>query len=150
MTNPHLLDHAFALAVFIAFPAYSALTIHKTLEGIRRGGEAARVLAYRRTILTTLVFAAAILATWLVSGRSWTSLGFALPTPTRFLVGSLIGIAFVALVVLPLRKLSQSSEGRDQLADRVGDVLLLMPRTRREESWFTAVSVNAGVTEELI
>ncbi|MGI9328982.1 MAG: CPBP family intramembrane glutamic endopeptidase, partial [Pseudomonadales bacterium] len=117
---------------------------------IGRRGEPARVRTYQHVILTWGLFATLVLFMWLLLGRSWPALGFKFPSLQHFLIGSVLAIGFICLIALPLRKLSRSSNGAAQLVRDTRDFMILLPRSRLEESWFKRVSVNAGITEELI
>ncbi len=150
MSGLNVFDHAFALIVFLVFPAYAKMSFQRTIEEIRRRGEAARIETYRHIVVTWLLFAACVVAMWLILDRSWTDLGFRVPAGQPLVIGAFAALAFLSLIVLPLRRLSRSSEGLDTLRNQVGDLLLLLPRSKREGNWFRLVSLNAGLTEELV
>lgn len=143
-------DHAFAAIVFLIYPVYSWLTIKKTLDRIKAGGEAARIGAYKNVIGTWIIFAILIVALWIWLQRDFADLGFGGADFLRTLIGILAATAFIAMIIIPLRNMSRSPKGAAQFADQIGDLRVLMPQTRKEENWFKMVSVNAGVTEELI
>ena len=150
MSNLNLWDHAFALIVFLVFPAYSTLTIKGVLEDIRKRGERGLVSAYKEVILTWIAFAICVAAMWFIFDREWDELGFRLAGVVPLAIGLALVAIFIAVFTIPLRNMSRSPERVGELERQLGDICLLMPRSRTEESWFMGVSINAGLTEELI
>ena len=68
----------------------------------------------------------------------------------RTSIATVAAAAVTAMIVIPIRKLSRSPEGGAVFIQHSGDLRLFMPRSRKEEAWFKGVSINAGMTEELI
>ena len=143
-------DHGFALLVFVGYPLYSLFTISDDLREIRERGEPARISAYRYTIVTWLLFAACLCLLWAESGREWGAIGIRLADSARLAVAIGISVIAILVIVVPLRNLARHPERSGMLESQLGEFVVLLPRTKREEAWFTGVSVNAGITEELI
>lgn len=144
-----LFDHAYVFMIVVAFPVYAKLTFKAVIEEIRQGGDKARQKVYQRTIVTWLVFAAIIIAFWAALGRSWSELGVAAGDPVRQLIAALIAAAAVAAFSVPLKRAVDNDKGA-VVADDLSELFLFMPKTPRDETWFRLVSLNAGITEELI
>ena len=143
-------DHAFALAVFILLPAYSTRSIRMVLKKIREEGEPARIWAYRQTILTWLSLTVVLLAMWSSLGRDWSAIGFRLPDAGPLLIGLAASALFLAVILTPLRNLSKSDISVEDFEKQLGRISILLPRSRKEGSWFLRLSINAGITEEII
>ena len=150
MSSLTLWDHAFALIVFLLFPVYSKLTIAGLIEDIRKRGEPALLSAYKEIIVTWISFAIGVSAMWFLFDREWAELGIRVADPMPLAIGAVVAAIFVSLFVLPLRNISRSPERFGELDSLLGDIGLLMPRSKIEESWFYGVSTNAGLFEELI
>jgi membrane protease YdiL (CAAX protease family) len=150
MSSLNTWDHVFALIVFLIYPVYAKATFQKTLDAIRDQGETARIASYKQVIMTWAGFASCVLAMWVLLDRDWTELGFVFPDTVPLLVGLAVAAVVISLVVIPMRKQSQSRKGASEFMNQVGEMILFMPASRAEESWFKAVSVNAGLVEELI
>ena len=148
MSSHTVWDHLFVIVVCFAYPFYVWRSYPAFVKSVRQKGESARVAGYRETIVSWLVFAAALVAIWLVTGRAWAELGFRWGDPLRLALGALLGVAVLWITYQQMRKLT--SGGASAVTEQMGDVAFFAPRTRRELGWFRAVSVNAGVTEELI
>ena len=141
-------DHLFVVVVFFAYPFYAWRSFPSFVESVRKKGESARIAGYRETIAIWLAFSAALVVIWLRHGRAWDDLGLRWGDPLRFALGAAFGLALLWITHQQMRKLA--SRGASAVADQLGDVVFLIPRTRRELGWFRAVSVNAGITEELV
>ncbi len=143
-------DHVFALATFILLPAYSTRSIGVVLDKIREEGEPARIWAYRQTILTWLSLTIILIAMWSALGRDWTAIGFRLPEFGPLIIGLVASALFLAVILTPLRNLSKSDMSVEDFEQQLGKIAVLLPRSRKEGSWFFRLSLNAGITEEII
>jgi membrane protease YdiL (CAAX protease family) len=143
-------DHAFALIVFLGYPLYSLLTMRGEIQDIQKRGEPARLSIYREIILTWLFFAICLIAIWASLDRDWTDLGIRAIDVVPLSISIAISIVFISIFIIPLRNLARHPKRFEGLESQIGDYVELMPRSRKEESWFTGVSVNAGLSEELI
>ena len=150
MTDLTAWDTLFALLVFVVFPVYSRFTIAGVIEILRREGEKARIAAYQKVIATWLAFTAFVIGLWTVTDRPWAAIGVTAGDEARTWVALAVAIAVIALIVLPIRYIAKTPERHDELPKQLGDVAEFMPQSIREEGWFRLVSLNAGITEELI
>lgn len=144
-----LFDHAFVLLIFIVFPIYAKLTFASVIEEIRQGGSKARQKVYRRTIETWLLFAIVVVAQWAITDRSWSELGINAGEPFEQLIAALVAVIAIAAFSLPLKRAVDSDQGKS-IATDLKDLYLFMPKSAADLRWFRAVSLNAGITEELI
>lgn len=117
---------------------------------IRARGEPARIRAYQATILNWLVHLVVLLALWLLAGRPWSALGIRVPAAEAWLAGAGMGVLLLAVLHARARFGLLRSLDRSSLEASLGDFAELLPRSHREERWFRLVSLNAGITEELI
>lgn len=142
-------DHAYVFLIVVAFPIYAKLTFGAVIEEIRRGGEYARQRVYRRTVFTWLSIALVIVVFWAAAGRSWAELGIVAGDPLRQVVAALVAAAAITVFARPLKRAVDEGKGA-AIAEDLSDLFLFMPKTARDEKWFRLVSLNAGVTEELV
>lgn len=143
-------DHAFALIVFVGYPVYSLLTMKGEIQSIRERGEPARLSSYRETILAWLFFAGCLIAMWGLLDRDWADLGIRGIDVVPLSVSITIAAVITFIFIVPLRNLARDPKRFEGLEGQIGDFVELMPRSRKEESWFAGMSVNAGLSEELI
>lgn len=144
-------DHLFVLLVFVAYPTYARLSFKKSIKQVVAGGEAARVTAYQGVIATWFAFAICVLMLWDFLDRDWAAIGFRWGELDRNLIALAVAAAVTALFVVPLRKSANDPNyDVDAFKGQFGDFFAFMPTTNREVGWFKAVSLNAGLQEELI
>ncbi len=143
-----LWDHLFVFVVFVAHSFYAWITYPSFIERVKKRGEPARIAGYLETVVIWLAFSAALVALWFVEGRAWADLGILWGDPLRFAAGLALSVAILWLTYKQIKELAM--RGSSAVADQLGGVCYLIPHTRRELGWFCGVSVNAGVTEELI
>jgi len=134
----------------VLFPLVARRSFPAVAAHIRARGEPARIRAYQATILNWLLHLVALLALWLLTGRPWGTLGLQAAAAEAWLAGAGMGMLLLAVLHARARLGFMRSLDRRSLEASLGDFAELLPRSRREECWFRLVSLNAGVTEELI
>ena len=139
---------------FVAIPLYVWRTYEPWIAEIEVRGEPARLGGYKETILIWFVAALALFGLWIGAGREWSALGLRFSDPSRFAVGAVLGLGIVLLLWWQLRvqlpRVLGGTVTRHALKAQMGQAEALIPGTRRERFWFRLMSLNAGVTEELI
>jgi len=150
MTELTIWDHLFSLGVFVLFPLYSRHTFPAVVEDIRQRGEPAKIASYKQVILIWAAFAICTILIWTTNGRPIALLGAKGMEFLPAVLATGVAIAVIAMVVLPIRSILHSGNGSAELESQLGEVSLFMPETRPEQKWFRWVSINAGVTEELV
>jgi membrane protease YdiL (CAAX protease family) len=97
------------------------------------------------------VLAAAGVALWLGTSRSFELLGLNFPTGWRLWTSSGLVLVLAGLYLPTIAKIAKvNSAQRTALRARFGSLVTMLPRTRGELSWFVALSVTAGVCEEFV
>lgn len=105
---------------------------------------------YMKTMAFHCVIAASVLATWLVLGRDWTALGFRDPNLAgHFRIGSFIAAALLIGMVLNLLGGRVSGRGDAARLKAYGKLAPFLPKTPRQHRWGMALSLSAGVAEEI-
>ena len=149
---PGTLDLVFAFVIVVAYPLWDYLrgwpAMHRTLTA---GRPDARSSVYRNILLQEWAAAAIVAALWLAYRRGWVALGFGLPGGWKLAIAAGMVAAMSALLLMQLRKVgSLAAARRAGIAAGMGVVGLIVPRTRQERAWFAALSVTAGICEELV
>ena len=146
-----LLDHLIVAFLFLVVPAWGAWGYRRFVRDVRAGKEGARLKEFRSTVVIEWGFTLLLLVWWLLAGRTLSALGFALPAglpTTAGVVLTALGLAFLAQQWRTYRKLE--GKALDSLKAQVASVVDMIPRTDLEHRWFRAVSVTAGICEELV
>jgi membrane protease YdiL (CAAX protease family) len=124
----------------------------KSKARLESGDPDARTRLYRGAMLMQWSATALIVALWGWRLRSPELLWLRMPT-----TGWPLAIALIVAVVATAFMLVQaigvgraSDETRTALRPRLGYATPILPRTRTERRWFMALSITAGICEELI
>jgi uncharacterized protein len=97
------------------------------------------------------LFAGCVWARWLAQGRTWAWLWLVWPEGWRQGVNWMVFAAVVGLLVAQTRSLAKlTEERRVALRPKLEHVATLLPHTSEDYLWFVALSVTAGVCEELL
>lgn len=150
MARLTLFDHLFVLLVVVVFPGLSALRIESALAFIRKGGERARVAVYRQNVVLWLGFALVLWWAWRWLDRDLEALGVRWPAEGTWLGGAAAALIPLSYIGWSLKGLGRSADPAGALRSQLGALNTFLPKSRREERWFYALSVNAGFTEEFI
>lgn len=146
----------------IAAVAYAAfLVLVAPIQGRKRfaallraiaADSSARLAFYRRTVTRQWpVTIGALVIIGLLTGRTPRSIGIGKPSAghsllSGSLIAAVIGLAAGGVLVTVV---ARRPGGRAKLRDAMGPASALLPVTGAERQFFLAVSVTAGVTEEL-
>jgi len=147
-----LWDGLLVLTFTVIFPASSAWYLRdkkkffSTFSSIKRRG------SYRTTILAQWAMGFALVVLWVAEGRSWNGLGFNLQTTgLGFWVSIVLAAACLLYLYLQLRQVSEGKQNAIQnFRDEVGDLVHLLPHDKQDLRHFYAVSITAGIIEELL
>jgi membrane protease YdiL (CAAX protease family) len=134
-------------ALAIAAPAYS------WYAGLRiaRGRAPARIPAYARTMVSWWLIALTTLFVWWYVGRPLSMLGLRIPLDARSVVGAVLCLLMLAYMNGQRRVMNRlTPEKLARVGASFGRAIAILPRTRSEYGWFLALSVTAGVCEELL
>lgn len=148
--DPSFLDHLIAFTLLAVVPLTARWNYPRHRARLRADPRA-RPSVYRSTITQQWLFVVFVLAVWFACGRGCAALGLVIPSGIRTYVG--LGITALALAALRLQLVLVQRGGEEALAavrDQLTAVEELMPRNATEMRWFGALSVTAGVCEEIL
>ena len=149
---PTLLDVGFALLFTVVITVFDMVYFVPRFKAEAKAGvRGARLRAYRRTVFGQWAFALAAAFIWMRAGRPWSELGVVPPGLARLIASAVIVALMAGLTVQQLRAIGRiKPERRAALEAKLEYVEYLLPHSRRELAWFTALSITAGVCEELL
>jgi CAAX protease family protein len=140
-----VLAHLLAAYAVLAAPWLGYVTYNKARARIAAGVPNARVSLYREIVVEQIVTTGVVLALW-GGGVSGASLGLIAPSSWAWtLAASVVMVAALAWSSWRLRP--RAEKIREKVKDGIGT---LVPDSHQERFWFGAVSVGAGVSEELV
>jgi membrane protease YdiL (CAAX protease family) len=148
--TPLWIDHIAFVFLAVAFPILDYVAIRRRTARIRAGRTGLRMGFYRRVIGEEWLMAIVLLAGWFALGRGGAALGL-VPRGgavawTGYGLSALVGAA----LVIQARSVLRDPEGLASTRDKLGKLILLIPHTPGERRAFDAVSVTAGICEELV
>lgn len=128
----------------VAWTVWGVYDYRLLKQSLRDGDRSALIREYRITVAGEVAGGALALAAVGASILNAEGLGRVVNDSARSLVlGGLAGLA-VGLIAQPLAARAHKQPVL------VGDIAALIPRTAGEKAWYAAVSVSAGVGEELV
>jgi uncharacterized protein len=140
-----ILMHLLAAYAVVAAPWLGRVLYQRTLRRIREGDPLAKIKMYRMIVTDQVITTALLLWLGLSGAILPARLGLGAPRSwwlsaglTVMLAGLLIGSGF------SLRR------GREQILKKLKRAEALLPFTLDERRWFAAISIGAGISEELL
>jgi uncharacterized protein len=148
---PTIPDHALVSVMILVLPIVGArLGLERIRRRIRSGKPDPRVRAYLFSMLQQWALAAACVWIWMRNGRSWRDLGLSEPRGVGFWIAALVAVLAAGFLIRQGRAVAQDPELQAQVREKLGRTEPLIPRSPREAAAFEALSLTAGVCEELL
>jgi membrane protease YdiL (CAAX protease family) len=149
--SPGALDHILLVLIVGVWPLAEWLYSYpRAMRAIDSGIRGARMRLYRNILLLEWGFTAAVVARWLARGRPWSVLRLCIGTPLQ----TTIGVAFVALAFALFwsqrRSILPRPEKYEMVRNKFKTASGLVPHTIEELRMFAAVSITAGICEEIL
>jgi CAAX protease family protein len=138
--------HLLAAYAVLAGPWLGRMMYQRVRRQIAAGAPDAKVRLYRQLVAEQVITAGVVLALWRVGAVPAVNLGLVAPRSWSWSIAGLAAVVGV-LVWSSLQLRPKAQELRQKVRDSVG---ALLPDSPQERSWWAAVSVGAGVSEELV
>jgi len=147
--TPHLFDHIAFILLAAVFPVWDYFAIRRRAARIRAGEPEARLGLYRIFIVEEWATTIVLLAAWFALGRDASSLGL-VPRP-GLLAWAGYGLTAVICAALVFQAVTivRNPKSLANVRDKLTSLSFLFPGTPRERRMFDAVSVTAGICEEI-
>jgi uncharacterized protein len=135
----------------IAFPLWDYLVSWRAFHRQSQADPArARMRLWTLTIGSAWPLVAVGAALWVANDRSWTSLGFSVPSGWRLWTSIALFLLLAAYHAFAVATLARSSDARASMRQQIGKLTAVVPHTRTELYWFGGVSLTAGFCEEFL
>ena len=128
----------------IVYPTYYLLTYKKTNNNIKRDDKF-RLIDYKQTILIFWGLAVLILINFFITQLPQLNL-----YPNFNIIGIVLLILVLAFSIIQYKSSNITSDNFTTVKDKMKDIYLYLPKTRREFDWFIILSISAGICEEII
>jgi membrane protease YdiL (CAAX protease family) len=146
------LDYGFVAVFAGAWPAFENFVrlprVRAEIES--RGADGRRIAEYRWTMIQEWALVAIALALIVAGGRTWQSVGLVLPSPMGLIWSVLVLALVVALLFVQYRGATRTDRARASVARQLAHVRWFLPASSAELAGFRALSVTAGVCEEIL
>lgn len=144
-------DPVFLLLIALVQPVHGALAYRRYVARIKAGQAPNRARLYCGSMALEWIALAVLAVTWWVLERPVADLGVVAPGGAGFW----IGLAIVAILTVFLYRSWQSvgqmtEEEKEKQRVLLGHLVHFLPRTSLEFRYFVALSITAGIVEELI
>lgn len=148
-----IIDHVLFLVLVTLGPWNGHRRFQMLTKAVAAGDPNARTRSYRTILMEKWALTGVIAAVWIALGRSGESIGL-IAVFTDFTPLPLAGFVITALAIGALVMYVRAVAGSEQLRIKTREALAsasaIAPHTVTEKRWFNAVSVTAGISEELI
>ncbi len=143
-------DHLLVAILLIVEPVLSVTDYRKLKSQLNAGKPTARLFLYRSWIAWSWGLTLAVAALWLVYKRSIGQLGFGLETGTGFWIGLVLTVVACGLAIMQTIALRRDPEKSRAMAKQFEPVKEMIPHTNQEAREFVALSITAGICEEIL
>jgi uncharacterized protein len=141
-----LLSHLLAAYAVLIAPWLSCVLYQRARKRLLAGDRLAKVRFYRSGVAEQIVTTALVLALWLWGGISRFALG--IQAPYSWLWTASVLVVLVTILLWSGARLRPKAEKiRKRFQDSLG---MLFSESHQERLWFGALSVGAGISEELV
>ena len=148
---PTLPDQGLILLITLGMPSHALFVWQRRLLAAGPGSRArVRLETYRTGILLPWALTALAILLWNGQGRAWSLLGMGFSPGLGFWTAVALAGAAIAYASWQRLALGEEEDAKQEILRHLGSVEPLLPRTRTELRWFTAVAVTAGICEELL
>ena len=146
-----IVDHLFILVLFIVQPIYGTIEFRRYVARVKAGQTPDRVKLYTQTMLMEWIGLAILALMWRFYDRPIAELGFTASVGVGFWIGLAVSIVVVAYLIYAWYGMGRAdNETRRKLRESFGELSHFMPQTTTDYRRFIAVSITAGIVEEII
>ena len=146
---PTWMDHLM-VAGFAAWPAVGYARRHAFLARVRANVPGARLAEYASTSIIEWLFVALAVAVWIRHARDWGALGLVAPAGWRAWAAIAAALVVGGFLVAQSAMVSARADTHAQVRAAMGPVADMMPVHRSDLTGFLALSVTAGICEEVL
>jgi membrane protease YdiL (CAAX protease family) len=148
--TPLPIDHIAFVFLAILFPIWDFFALRRRAALIEAGRTELRMGLYRKIVGQESLMAVALLAGWFALGRDGAALGLVPRGGAMAWAGYGLSAAVCAALLIQVGYILRNPERLASVRDELGKLLFLTPHTPGERRAFHAVSVTAGICEEVI
>jgi membrane protease YdiL (CAAX protease family) len=127
------------------------IAMHRRVKArVAAGIPGARIAHFGHIIILEWSLVLVTLVIWGFSGRGWEHLGLGLSLDLGWWVGSALALVASGFLVLQWLGLRNDENKLQRMSPEFESLQAMIPHDHREQRWFGAVSISAGICEEII
>jgi membrane protease YdiL (CAAX protease family) len=143
-------DYILLSILIIVLPVYGAWEHRRLHQRLETGKANARIKDYIITMVIEWSLTIIVLAWWLYQRRTLSDLGLGLETDLGWLIGSAVALIACGLYVAQTIGVLGNNKKLEQTREQIEPLRALLPQNRREMRAFYALSITAGICEEIL
>ena len=150
---PTVFDHIVFLTLAVLLPLFGWLGVRRLRRNIEAGlPYTRRIRDYRNNMLVLWSVCSATLCLWLWQLRDWSTLGLAAPTGAygQLAVAAALALFVVGYSYRTLALVRSSADAAASVTESTRRFSFALPHSHRDLRWFYALSITAGITEEVL
>jgi membrane protease YdiL (CAAX protease family) len=147
---PTWMDHLLVAGFALAWPVAAFAGRHAHRARVRARVAGARLAAYASSSLTEWLFATVAIAVWIRQARDWDALGLAAPAGGQAWSALAVALVLGGLLAAQSAMVSARAETHAQVRATMAPIVEVLPADRSDLTGFLAMSVTAGICEELL
>jgi uncharacterized protein len=144
------MDHALVLAFAAVGPVWGYFSYQKHKQRVRAGIPGARLATYAQGIIEQWLLVTAVVALWIHRDRDWSWIGLVAPDSPGGALALVVAVLVGALLLLQTASVARQPETHPRVRDTVRPFIEMVPVQRSDLTGFVAVSITAGVCEEIL
>lgn len=144
------LTHTSFILITFVLPLISIQSMRRMKQFLQWGQMPDLTLNNIISALLLWLMALATIGVWFYQGEGIQSLGINIPGPGAYLISAIIILCAILIVSWTAQRIKINRAFRDRFLDSMDYVIAILPRTRRERNSFFALSLTAGVCEEIL
>ncbi len=145
-----ILDHVVFAVLLLVFPVLDFFDLRRSAARIHGGDHGHRMTLYRRIFAWEWGMTIVLVAMWFLFGRTAADMGLVPIAGLVPVAGYALAGIWCVLMVLQMQSVVTTAESRASMREKFGWLSFLTPTTAPERRAFNAVSVTAGICEEVI
>lgn len=143
-------DWVLVLVLAVLIPVWSWFDYQAYKKRVEATAEDLLSNEYRKTIVLHALMAVPVLALWWALSREWGILGFSSPKLlSNYGSGVILSILILLGPAINLIGVLSGTDGDKVRMEAYGPTRHFLPRTRGQHRWAMAVSMSAGIGEEI-
>jgi membrane protease YdiL (CAAX protease family) len=146
----HIFDYVLVSVLVLVLPVYGTWEHRRLMLDLDKGYPNARMNAYKITMIVEWTLSLIVIAWWIYKQRALPDLGLGFETGPGWKIGSALTLIACGLLVLQTVVIMRSSKKMEDVRKQIEPLQALLPHNGREARTFAALSITAGLCEELL